>query len=128
MARLGWDAEDPTFRRLTAQAVLTETSGEDETWLDSYLRQTISAKTSVQIIDALGGYDFRDMLARLDLPTLVLHGSDDVAVPIAHGQRVAELIPGAEFVKLASRNHVFTRRDADWQDTLDRIMRFLDRN
>lgn len=126
VARLGWDVDDPTFRRLTAQAVLTETSGEDDTWLDSYLRQTINAQTSVRIIDALGDYDFRDMLARLDLPTLVLHGSDDVAVPIAHGRRVAELIPGADFVELASRNHVLTRRDPDWQDTLDRIMRFLD--
>lgn len=41
--------------------------------------------------------DFREDLARFDIPTLVIHGSDDQIVPVAgSAQLVADYVPGAE--------------------------------
>jgi len=43
--------------------------------------------------------DFRRDLARIDVPTLVIHGDSDRIVPIAAaGQRTAKLVKGAELV------------------------------
>ncbi|MEM7642216.1 MAG: alpha/beta fold hydrolase [Pseudomonadota bacterium] len=127
VARLGWDAEEPTFRRLTAQAVLSEVTTSESRWLDAYLSQSIDARMSVHLIDVLGDYDFRDLLAKIEMPCLVFHGAEDVAVPISHGRSVAERIPCAEFITLASKNHVFTQLEVGWQDTLETVMDFLGR-
>ncbi|MCK8484210.1 alpha/beta fold hydrolase [Aliiroseovarius sp. S2029] len=126
VARLGWDAEEPTFRRLTVNAVLAKPSPADARWLDSYLRQTISARMSVRLIEAISDYDFRNDLRALDLPTLVLHASGDTAIPISHGRRVAQAIPGAIFREIASDNHIYSQTDEHWNETLDVVMDFLD--
>jgi pimeloyl-ACP methyl ester carboxylesterase len=50
--------------------------------------------------------DFRKDLARIDVPTLVIHGDTDRIVPIgASGQRTAKLVPGARLVVIKDGPH-----------------------
>jgi pimeloyl-ACP methyl ester carboxylesterase len=63
-----------------------------------------------------------ERLARLDVPTLVLHGELDMR-PAMSGQRVAEAIPGARFVPLARAGH-FTWLD-DPESLRLEVRRFL---
>ncbi len=44
-------------------------------------------------------------LARIDKPTLVLHGQADPLVPLAHGQDTARRIPGARFAGIEGMGH-----------------------
>ena len=44
-------------------------------------------------------------LARIDKPTLVLHGQADPLVPFAHGQDTARRIPGAQFAGIDGMGH-----------------------
>lgn len=46
-----------------------------------------------------------ERLRKLDLPALVLHGSDDTLIPPAHGRRIAECIPGAVYHEIAGWGH-----------------------
>src|SRR5207342_1028449 len=46
----------------------------------------------------------------VECPALVVHGSADAVIPIARGQRVAELT-GAEFVRLEGSGHAPHVRD-----------------
>lgn len=39
--------------------------------------------------------DYRDVLAKVSVPALVLHGSEDDQCPVAHGRLLADRIPGA---------------------------------
>lgn len=48
-----------------------------------------------------------EALQALAIPTLVVHGENDTLLPIAHGQRTAELIPGAEFLEIEGMSHDF---------------------
>ena len=41
--------------------------------------------------------DVRDMATRVRVPTLVIHGRDDVTVPLDGGRDLAALVPGARF-------------------------------
>lgn len=42
---------------------------------------------------------------RLALPALVLHGTADRVIPVAHGRRLAAAIPGARFVAVEGAGH-----------------------
>ena len=51
------------------------------------------------------GIDRSDQLARLVVPTLILHGDDDPMFPLEHGQRLAETLPAASLSVLPGRGH-----------------------
>jgi len=58
--------------------------------------------------------DFRNDLARIDVPTLVLHGDSDRILPIAaSGQRTARLIKGARLVVVKDGPHCITWTHAE---------------
>src|SRR5205814_9713453 len=58
--------------------------------------------------------DFRNDVARIDVPTLVIHGDSDRIVPFsAAGQRTAKLISGAELVVIKDGPHNVAWTHAD---------------
>lgn len=58
--------------------------------------------------------DFREDVAKIDVPTLVIHGEADRIVPIAAaGQRTAKLIPGARLVTVKDGPHAVGWTHAD---------------
>jgi non-heme chloroperoxidase len=58
--------------------------------------------------------DFRKDVARIDVPTLVIHGDDDRIVPLsAAGQRTAKLIKGARLVVVKGGPHAITWTHAE---------------
>jgi non-heme chloroperoxidase len=58
--------------------------------------------------------DFRKDLARVDIPTLVMHGDADRILPIgASGARTAKLIKGARFVEVQGGPHAVNWTHAD---------------
>lgn len=48
-----------------------------------------------------------DQLKRLNLPTLVIHGTNDEIFPLAHGEKLVALIPNAQFIWLEGVGHGF---------------------
>ncbi|MYE13337.1 MAG: alpha/beta hydrolase [Gammaproteobacteria bacterium] len=49
--------------------------------------------------------DRRPLLKELDVPALVVHGTEDPILPYAHGVALAETIPGASFLTLEGAGH-----------------------
>jgi pimeloyl-ACP methyl ester carboxylesterase len=50
------------------------------------------------------GYDVLPGLAAIEVPTLVVHGSDDF-VPVEYAAHIADAIPGARLVVLRGSRH-----------------------
>jgi len=68
--------------------------------------------------------DFRENVARIDVPTLVIHGDADRIVPIqAAGQRTAKLIKGARLAVVKDGPHCITWTHADEVNT--ELLNFL---
>lgn len=44
-------------------------------------------------------------LRELDVPTLVIHGTDDIIFPPDNGRRVAAAVPGARLIEIEGMNH-----------------------
>jgi pimeloyl-ACP methyl ester carboxylesterase len=55
---------------------------------------------------AIAGWSRAGRLRRLDVPTTVLHGSEDPLIPVHNGMRLAQLIPGAEYLELPGVGHL----------------------
>ncbi|WP_296604987.1 alpha/beta hydrolase [Nocardioides sp.] len=61
-----------------------------------------------------GRTDFRDDLARFDVPTLVIHGDSDAVVPFhVSGRRSAASIPGSELVLIEGGPHAINVSHAE---------------
>ena len=68
-------------------------------------------------------FDNRDYLARVSVPTLVLHRRGDQLVPFAAGQYLARKLPNAQFVPLDGDCHLPNFGDVD--SVLAPILKFL---
>jgi pimeloyl-ACP methyl ester carboxylesterase len=76
---------------------------------------------SLQNHDAISGDDrVRDPLSSIAVPTLVIHGTADPMFPLAHGEALAEEIPGATLVPLERAGHGVDR--ADWETIVRAIL------
>jgi pimeloyl-ACP methyl ester carboxylesterase len=62
---------------------------------------------------AEGGERWRERLAGLATPTLVVHGTEDPVFPLGHGEALAREIPGAELLILKGAGHELARGDWD---------------
>ena len=67
-----------------------------------------SSFTNHNLLD--GGERWRNRLPDLDLPTLVIHGTDDPILPHEHGVALASEIEGAELLTLEQTGHELPRR------------------
>jgi pimeloyl-ACP methyl ester carboxylesterase len=63
-----------------------------------------------QSVAALASGDRTARLRSLRVPTLVLHGDDDVMCDVSGGQATAEAIPGAELVIIDGMGHSLPRQ------------------
>jgi pimeloyl-ACP methyl ester carboxylesterase len=59
-------------------------------------------------------------LSSIAVPTLVIHGTADPMFPVAHGEALANEIPGARFVSLDDAGHGIDRRD--WETIVQAIV------
>jgi pimeloyl-ACP methyl ester carboxylesterase len=72
-----------------------------------------SPKGSLELVTAWGT-DFRRDLARVDVPTLVVHGDEDRIVPLAaSGERTSKLVKGSRLVVLKGAPHGLNWTHAD---------------
>jgi pimeloyl-ACP methyl ester carboxylesterase len=63
-----------------------------------------------QLVAILAAKSRLERLKNLRLPTLVIHGVDDVLVPVENGRLVAEAVPGARYLELDGMGHVLPKR------------------
>jgi 3-oxoadipate enol-lactonase len=62
---------------------------------------------------------------RIETPALVIHGADDVIIPVENGRRLAERLPNAEYVEVADRGRNLPLEDP--HAFADLVLRFLDK-
>jgi non-heme chloroperoxidase len=73
-----------------------------------------SPKGTLDCIDAFGRTDFREDLAKIDVPTLVVHGDSDGIVPFeVSGKRSHEAIANSSLVLIEGAPHGFNATHAE---------------
>ena len=134
------DADDATARRGRADGIAAIRDGRTEAYLDGLLPRLVAAdadddvrgelsrcarsQSAQALIGALGALagrpDRRADLAGLDLPTLVIVGSDDAVTPPPLARELADAIPGARLAEIPGAGHLSAlERPADVARVVD---------
>ena len=112
-----FDINRPATNPVTPQMV--------QHWRDVALQASLAA--TIGCVDAFSATDFRPELSSVKVPTLVLHGTADIPVPIALARTTAQGIPGSRMIEYdglyggVSHGLVITEKDRVTRD----LMSFL---
>lgn len=82
-------------------------------WWAKYLRTAASPAMAENLLRMNTQIDLRDMLPEIDIPTLILHRTDDHWIDIGHARYMAQHIPGARYVELPGIDHRFWLGDVE---------------
>lgn len=85
----------------------------------AYDRSYYPVGTGRQLVAILAAHGRLERLAKVNMPTLVIHGLDDVLVPAENGRLVAGAVPGARLLELETMGHNLPERF--WPQVLDAI-------
>lgn len=67
-----------------------------------------NAEHAVQLMECVEHLHLEDRLAEIQIPTLLIHGTQDVITPLANSQAIAAAIAGAQLVMIEGAGHVPT--------------------
>jgi DNA-binding winged helix-turn-helix (wHTH) protein/alpha-beta hydrolase superfamily lysophospholipase len=125
MIRIGWGLDEPSFRLYFSSKFIPDAP--PELWSDfaELLRRTTSAENALRIFDACADADVTESASQLDVPTLILHGRDELRIPFDEAREYAALIRGSRLVPLDTRNHLLRPDEPAWSHLLHEIDAFL---
>jgi DNA-binding winged helix-turn-helix (wHTH) protein/alpha-beta hydrolase superfamily lysophospholipase len=124
LIRIGWGGSNPAFRNVFTTTFVPEATSEQMRWFNDLSVQTASAENAVLLETAFHDRDFSEIARAVTVPTMVLHGRNDRAVPFSEGRLLASLIPGAVFVPLDSANHILLEHEPAWTEFLGHVDEF----
>jgi pimeloyl-ACP methyl ester carboxylesterase len=75
-------------------------------WNNRFERHTVSPGGLRAMMRLNGELDIRAVLPTISVPTLVIHRTGDLAVPVEHGRYLADQIPDARYVELPGLDHL----------------------
>jgi class 3 adenylate cyclase/pimeloyl-ACP methyl ester carboxylesterase len=125
LVRLGWGQENPAFRQIFTSQFVPDGTKEQIDWWNEMQRVSASPENAARFMVAVGDIDVTDLLAKVTVPTLVMHARDEARVPFEAGRQLAAGISGARLVPLHSRNHLILESEPAYAVFLDEIRSFL---
>lgn len=85
-------------------------AGSDEQYAE-FRARALEAPAPVPVImsqlQAINAHDTSERLAQIDVPTLVVHGTEDRMLPVSNATAIADRIPGARLELLDGVGHLF---------------------
>jgi pimeloyl-ACP methyl ester carboxylesterase len=125
LMKLGWGADDPTFRQLFTSSMIPDATKEQMDAFNEFQRLTASPECAVRYLETVSDFDVRPLLGSIKAPTLVMHVRDDRRVPVASSREITAGIPGAQFVGLPGKNHIPLEQDPALPIFLKEVCDFL---
>ena len=109
LIRKGWGRDTPAFRQVfTSQFFRSDSDPGLIAHFNELQRVSADPETAARYHEACHRRgDGRDLYRQVRIPTLVVHGRDDLAVSAEEGRLLASIIPGAQLVLLPSGTHYF---------------------
>jgi pimeloyl-ACP methyl ester carboxylesterase len=125
LMRLGWGMDNPAFRQMFTSLFIPESTKEQADWFNDLQRKTTSPECAARYLEVVGNFDVRDLLPQVQVPALVMHVRGDLVSPIDAGREIAAGIPGARFIALPGRNHLFLKHEPAAARFFEEINLFL---
>ncbi|WP_240914037.1 alpha/beta hydrolase [Microbulbifer sp. SH-1] len=124
----GWGQDNPAYRQIFSSTFMPTANAEEFAWFNEFQRLTTSPENAVRFLSVFADIDVREQLARVKVPTLVIHSLGDQRIPVDVGRDLAASIPNAEFVGLDSNGHLLLGREPASKLFVETVREFIARN
>ncbi len=121
----GWGRDNPAFRQFFTSLFMPGATKEHMDWFNELQRRSATPEMAARLYEVSGNIDVSDLLAQIEVPTLVLHCRDDAVAHFEAGRRLAARIPNARFVALDGENHLILEDEPAWPRFLIEVRQFL---
>lgn len=127
MIRAGWGNPDSAFMVAFTSLFCPGATKEELDGLVEIQLASATPETAANIRVAIEKMDVAEYLKRIDVPTLVIHASNDAVQPASQGRALAAGIPGAEFHQVETNNHIPLPSDPVWEEIVSAQLEFISR-
>lgn len=127
MVRAGWGKPESAFMTAFTALFCPGASTAELANLVEIQLASASPENAIEIRKANDNMDVRDLLAKVQAPTLVIHARNESLHPVTQGRFIAAGIPGAEFLEIDSNNHIPLPSDPAFQTIVNAQLEFIDR-
>lgn len=125
LTQMGWGSDNPAYRQLFTSLYIPGATPFQQRWFNDLQRKSASPENAVRIQRALSLLDVRDLLHRVETPTLVIHALGDQVIPFHCAEELAGAIPGARLVALEGQNHILLQDEPAWPRFVAAMREFL---
>jgi pimeloyl-ACP methyl ester carboxylesterase/DNA-binding SARP family transcriptional activator len=125
LIKTSWGGDQPGFRQVYDARFLPD--GPLETWraFDELQRRSASARNAYRLWRAFGELDCSESARTLDVPTLILHSSDDRVWSFEEAEELHSLVRGSRLVRLDSKNHILQGAEPAFEVFVNEVESFL---
>ena len=125
MIKVGWGKDNPMFRQVFTSVFVPDGTREQADWFNDMQRKSASPECAVRYWDAVSDINVTDLLHQVMAPTLVMHVRDDGMTAIEYARQMAAGIPGARFVAMPGKNHLFLEGEPAAERFAEEVRLFL---
>ncbi|WP_082594156.1 alpha/beta hydrolase [Phycicoccus sp. Soil802] len=125
LIKTSWGGDQPGFRQVYDARFLPD--GPLESWraFDELQRRSASARNAYRLWRAFGDLDCTEAARTLDVPTLIMHSSDDLVWSFAEAEELHSMVRGSRLVRLDSKNHILQGAEPAFGVFVDEVHSFL---
>lgn len=125
LIRHGWGSKHEAHRQWFTSRFLPEGSTDQFRHFNRMQELSATPEIAEKHLLAAAEIDVTPLLPKVRVPALVLHCEGDIVVPVECGRRMAAAIPGARFVPLPGRNHIFLAGSPAHREFAEAVADFL---
>lgn len=125
LIRQGWGSGHDAYRQWFTSRFLPEGSADQFRYFNRMQTLSASPEIAEKHLAAAAQINVTPLLSKVQAPTLVLHCQGDIVAPVECGREIAAAIPGARFVPLPGRNHMFLAGSDAHREFAEAVADFL---
>ncbi len=125
LIELGWDSEDPTYRRYFTSRIAPEATPEMVRDFDQLQKISVPRENLHNFFDFDAHLDVTDEAKSIKCPVLLVHSRGDLMVPFSDGEYLASLLKNCQFVPLAGNNHALVPGTKGFDQGVNAMEEFL---
>lgn len=105
LAQLGWESDDPTFRRNFTSRIAPDANPEMAKEFDELQRISIPVENLIDFIEFDARLDITKEARGIKCPVLLIHSEKDRMVPVEDGRYLSMLLSNCQFETIPGENH-----------------------
>lgn len=120
-----WGTGNRGLLQILTSIFLPDGDSSQNNFFNTLQKASTDGEVAVQTIRSISQVDVSAVASMLNVPTLVIHRTGDLAIPVELGREVAATIPGAKLVQVEGADHWIHADLQAFEEILEEIKKFV---